>query len=113
VIYACLVLGTPDFDSVMKVLSAFQAKIDLTAFEFFSDLAVQCVTASGDVAASHFLSATPFYALLEFEALSPAIEEQAMEVFEQCMEEGWVLNGVMSQNETQAQNSVAFTRRYF
>jgi FAD/FMN-containing dehydrogenase len=42
--------------------------------------------------------------LLEFEALSPAIEEQAMQVFEQCMEEGWVLNGVMSQNETQAQN---------
>ena len=98
-----LVLGTPDFNSVMNVLSAFQAKLDLTAFEFFSDLAVRCVIASGDVARP-FPDATPFYALLEFEALSPAIEEQAMQVFEQCMEEGWVLNGVMSQNETQAQN---------
>jgi FAD/FMN-containing dehydrogenase len=38
-----LVLGTPDFNSVMKVLSAFQAKLDLTAFEFFSDLAVRNV----------------------------------------------------------------------
>lgn len=98
-----LVLGTPDFDSVMKILAAFQSKLDLTAFEFFSDLAVQCVTASGDVQRA-FPEATPFYALLEFEALSPAIEEQAMQVFEQCMEEGWVINGVMSQNETQAQN---------
>jgi FAD/FMN-containing dehydrogenase len=98
-----LVLGTPDFNSVMNVLSAFQAKLDLTAFEFFSELAVRCVIASGDVARP-FPDATPFYALLEFEALSPAIEEQAMQVFEQCMEEGWVLNGVMSQNETQAQN---------
>ena len=98
-----LVLGTPDFNSVMNVLSAFQAKLDLTAFEFFSDLAVRCVIASGDVARP-FPDATPFYVLLEFEALSSAIEEQAMQVFEQCMEEGWVLNGVMSQNETQAQN---------
>lgn len=27
-----------------------------------------------------------------------------MQVFEACMEAGWVVNGVMSQNETQAQN---------
>lgn len=98
-----LVLGTPDFDSVMHILSAFQAGLDLTAFEFFSDLAVQCVIANGDVARP-FLDAMPFYVLLEFEALSPAIEDQAMQVFEACMEAGWVLNGVMSQNETQARN---------
>jgi FAD/FMN-containing dehydrogenase len=30
--------------------------------------------------------------------------EQAMELFEQCMENGWVLDGVISQSETQAQN---------
>jgi FAD/FMN-containing dehydrogenase len=27
-----------------------------------------------------------------------------MELFEQCMENGWVLDGVISQSETQAQN---------
>jgi len=32
-----MVLGTPDFDSIMPVLHAFQGKLDLTAFEFFSD----------------------------------------------------------------------------
>lgn len=98
-----LVLGTPDFDAVMHLLTAFQAALDLTAFEFFSELALQHVTASGDLARP-FPEATPFYVLLEFEALSPAMEEQAMQVFEACMEAGWVLDGVMSQNETQAQN---------
>jgi FAD/FMN-containing dehydrogenase len=34
-----MVLGTPDFDSIMPVLHAFQGKLDLTAFEFFSDKA--------------------------------------------------------------------------
>ena len=28
-----MVLGTPDFDSIMPVLHAFQNKLDLTAFE--------------------------------------------------------------------------------
>lgn len=96
-----LVLGMPDFNSIMHVLAAFQARLDLTAFEFFSELALQCVLAGGDVARP-FQDPTPFYVLLEFEALSPAVEEQAMQVFEACMEVGWVQNGVMSQSETQA-----------
>lgn len=36
-----LVLGVPDFDAVMPVLHAFQKDIDLTAFEFFGELAMQ------------------------------------------------------------------------
>ncbi|MDO8331618.1 MAG: FAD-binding oxidoreductase [Fluviicoccus sp.] len=98
-----MVLGTPDFASVMNILATFQAQLDLTAFEFFSELAVQCVTASGDIARP-FSEVTPFYALLEFEALSEVMEEQAMGLFEHCVEQGWVINGVMSQNETQLQN---------
>ena len=98
-----LVLGMPDFNSIMHVLAAFQARLDLSAFEFFSELALQCVLASGNVARP-FPDATPFYVLLEFEALSPAVEEQAMQVFEACMEAGWVQNGVISQSETQARN---------
>jgi len=98
-----LVLGMPDFNSIMHVLAAFQARLDLSAFEFFSELALQCVLASGNVARP-FPDATPFYVLLEFEALSTAVEEQAMQVFEACMEAGWVQNGVISQSETQARN---------
>ena len=98
-----LLLGTSDFNAIMHVLSAFQGKLDLTAFEFFSELALQCVTASGDLARP-FPDVAPFYVLLEFEALSSDTEEHAMQLFEACMEAGWVVNGVMSQNETQARN---------
>ena len=98
-----MVLGTPDFDSIMPVLHAFQGKLDLTAFEFFSDKAMAKVLARGDVPAP-FDTDCPFYALLEFEAVSEDIANQALETFEHCVEQGWVLDGVMSQSEQQLQN---------
>lgn len=98
-----LVMGTPDFDSVMHVLATFQKKLDLTAFEFFSELSTQIVTEHQGIPRP-FETATPFYALLEFEALSEAMADEAMGLFEHCVEQGWVVDGVMSQNETQAKN---------
>ncbi|AQZ94571.1 FAD-binding oxidoreductase [Halopseudomonas phragmitis] len=98
-----MVLGTPDFDSIMPVLHAFQGKLDLTAFEFFSDKAMAKIMGRGDVPAP-FETDCPFYALLEFEALNEDIANQALEIFEHCVEQGWVLDGVMSQSEQQLQN---------
>lgn len=98
-----MVLGAPDFDSIMPVLHAFQKELDLTAFEFFSDKAMAKVLARGDVPAP-FDTECPFYALLEFEAASEEVMDQALAVFERCMEEGWVLDGVMSQSEQQLEN---------
>ena len=98
-----LVLGTPDFDSIMPVLHAFQDKLDLTAFEFFSDKALAKVLGRGDVPAP-FETDCPFYALLEFEATTEERAEQALATFEHCVEQGWVVDGVMSQSEQQLQN---------
>ncbi|AKX55632.1 FAD-linked oxidase [Thiopseudomonas alkaliphila] len=98
-----MVLGAPDFDSIMPVLHAFQSKLDLTAFEFFSDKALDKVLARGDVPAP-FATECPFYALLEFEAVSEEVAEQALATFEYCVEQGWVLDGVMSQSEQQLEN---------
>lgn len=98
-----LVLGAPDFDSIMPVLHAFQNSLDLTAFEFFSDKALAKVLARGDVPAP-FETDCPFYALIEFEAVSEEVTEQALATFEHCMEEGWVLDGVMSQSDQQLEN---------
>lgn len=98
-----LVLGTPDFDSIMPVLHAFQDKLDLTAFEFFSDKALAKVLGRGDVPAP-FETDCPFSALLEFEATTEERAEQALATFEHCVEQGWVLDGVMSQSEQQLQN---------
>lgn len=98
-----LVLGAADFDSIMPVLHAFQNTLDLTAFEFFSDKALAKVLARGDVPAP-FETDCPFYALIEFEAVSEEVSEQALATFEHCVEQGWVLDGVMSQSEQQLEN---------
>jgi len=98
-----MVLGTADLDSIMPVLHAFQGKLDLTAFEFFSDKALAKVLARGDVPAP-FETDCPYYALLEFEASSEEVANAALELFEHCVEQGWVLDGVMSQSEQQLQN---------
>ncbi|QSP94622.1 FAD-binding oxidoreductase [Marinobacter salinisoli] len=98
-----LVLGLNDLTNTMDVLQTFQKKIDLTAYEFFSHQAMGHVLAHGQVQAP-FETEAPYYALLEFEAVSDQVMDDAMELFEQCMENGWVLDGVISQSETQAQN---------
>lgn len=98
-----LVLGTPDFASVMPILHAFQQRIDLTAFEFFGELAMQKVLDAGHVSRP-FETQCPFYVLLEFEGRFEAVVDDAMSIFEHCMEQGWMLDGVMSQTQTQAAN---------
>ncbi len=97
-----MVLGMDSFNDVMNVLSAFQAEIDLTAFEFFDDVAIDKLMAHGQVQ-EPFESRTKFYTLLEFEAPYEPIMDKAMAIFEHCMEQGWVVDGVMSQSLAQAE----------
>ena len=100
---AVMVLGTPDMASVMHVLSAFQAEIELSAFEFFSELALQKVVAHQDLQRP-FDTPCEYYALLEFEQPDDSAMEKAMALFEHCVEQGWVLDGTVSQSVAQAQN---------
>ena len=58
-----MVLGVPEFANIMQILSAFQSKMDLTAFEFFDDVAVDKLLATGHVQ-KPFETDAPFYALL-------------------------------------------------
>lgn len=96
-----LVLGLNDLGNTMDVLKTFQGGLDLTAYEFFSHEAMGHVLAHSQVQAP-FETEAPYYALLEFEATSDQVMDDAMTLFEQCMESGWVLDGVISQSETQA-----------
>lgn len=98
-----LMLGVPSMQAVMQVLKNFQSSLDLTAFEFFSENALAKVVAHHKLQRP-FDTATPYYALIEFEADNEGIMDSAMQVFEQCMEAGWVEDGVISQNGTQLQN---------
>ncbi|MCK5893183.1 MAG: FAD-binding oxidoreductase [Endozoicomonadaceae bacterium] len=98
-----LLLGVPEMSNIMKVLDTFQNKIDLTAFEFFSEKALSKVVEHVGVQRP-FETNTEFYALLEFECLNDQLSDQAMQLFERCVDNGWVVDGVMSQNQTQRVN---------
>lgn len=98
-----MVLGVPEFKHVMSVLHAFQTRLDLTAFEYFGDVAMEKVIQAGHTNRP-FDTDCPFYVLLEFEAPYEPIMDDAMTVFEDCLEQGMVLDGVMSQNESQAKS---------
>ncbi|MGV6807500.1 MAG: FAD-binding oxidoreductase [bacterium] len=100
---AVMVLGVKDFATIMDVLAVFSRDMNLTAFEFFSELAMQKVLAHTDNQRP-FESGSPYYALLEFEQLSEADMDQALTLFEETVEKGWVLDGVISQSESQAAN---------
>ncbi|MCV6614815.1 MAG: FAD-binding oxidoreductase, partial [Cellvibrionaceae bacterium] len=97
-----LVLGVPDMAAIMKILKAFQDRMELTAFEFFSESG--CALTSGHGLQRPFESVCPFYVLLEYENQSEQDGETAMQVFEHCMEQGWVEDGVISQSQAQAEN---------
>ncbi|MDO4699328.1 MAG: FAD-binding oxidoreductase [Moraxella sp.] len=92
-----MVLGVPDFNSVVALLDKFGKALNLTAFEFFDQIAVNKVIQAGHTKAP-FDSQTPFYVLLEFEAVSDDVLDTAMSVFESCAEDGLIVDGVMSQS---------------
>ena len=96
-----MVFGMEEFEHVMNVLSAFQSQIDLTAFEFFDEVAIEKLMATGHVQ-QPFEARTKYYARREFEAPYEPIMDKAMAMFEQCMENGWIVDGVMSQSIAQA-----------
>lgn len=97
-----MVLGVEEFAHIMQILATFQRALDLTAFEFFDDTAVQKLLATGHVQRP-FDTDARFYALIEFEAPYEPIMDTAMQLFEECVENGWVIDGVMSQSIAQAQ----------
>jgi FAD/FMN-containing dehydrogenase len=98
-----LVLGVPDMASIMNVLCAYQGAIELSAFEFFSELALQKVVEHQGLQRP-FETPAEFYALLEFERTDEKTMELVMSQFEYCVEQGWVLDGVVSQSVAQAQS---------
>ena len=98
-----LVLGLADVTNTMDVLRAFQQRTDLTAYEFFFPSGDGACAGSQRCGAP-FEGTAPYYALLEFEAISETALDETMEIFEHCVEQGWVLDGVISQSETQAKN---------
>ena len=95
-----MLLALPSFEALMQVFDAFRARLQLQAFEFFTDRALHHVLAHG--AQKPFEEVHPYYVVTEFASGDEAQEAAAMAAFEACMENGWVSDGVISQSDAQA-----------
>jgi FAD/FMN-containing dehydrogenase len=95
-----LLLGVDSMDSLMRVFAELRSRLELTAFEFFTDRALHHVRAANDLPRP-FDTACPLYVIAEFDCADEAAEEQAMASFEACAEQGWLLDGVISQSDRQ------------
>lgn len=98
-----LALGVPDLDSVMKVFRAFRDGVELAAFEFFSEIALKHVIESTGLARP-FATETPNYLIIEVERTDDSSEDRALQIFQACLEEGWVIDGAIAQSEAQARD---------
>jgi FAD/FMN-containing dehydrogenase len=90
-----MVLAVPRMQDTISVLSAFQEKVKLTAFEFFSDIALKHVCKHRSLA-KPVQTSSAYYVLLECET-----SEQVHEAFEDCVAKGWVIDGVLGASEAQ------------
>ena len=95
-----MLLALPSFEVLMQVFSAFRERLQLEAFEFFTDRALHHVLAHG--AQKPFEEVHPYYVVTEFASGDEVQEAAAMVAFEACMDNGWVSDGVISQSDAQA-----------
>lgn len=91
-----MVLAVPELHGVMDLLFLLRSRLSLSAFEFFTDVALGHVTQHG--AKRPFERDTPYYVLLEFDA----DETAALKAFEECMSAGLVVDGVVSTSDRSA-----------
>ena len=95
-----MLLALPDFDAVLSAFSALRDGLRLEAFEFFTVLAMKHVLAHGGQ--RPFDEAYPFYAVVEYANEGEADEASALSLFEQGLDNGWALDGVIAGSDAQA-----------
>ncbi len=96
-----MLLACPDMTSVVELLGAAQRRLTVSAYEFFSELALQKVQQRHG-GQRPLETASPFYALIEFDCPADEQMDAALALFEEAAEAGWVEDGVISQSEAQA-----------
>lgn len=95
-----MLLGMPDFDAVLTAFQVLRAGLTLEAFEFFTGIALTHVLAHGGQ--NPFDAQYPFYAVVEYANNGEAEEAAALGLFEQGLNDGWALDGVIAASDAQA-----------
>ena len=91
-----VLLAVPKMTDVIEVLSAFRRRASITAFEFFSELALKHVMDHTGLVAP-FPKPSDYYVLVECVEDGDAISD----VFTDCCDAGWVTDGLVSQSGQQ------------
>jgi FAD/FMN-containing dehydrogenase len=95
-----MLLALSDMDALMQVFALFRSRLQLQAFEFFTDIALKHVLADG---AQRALDGEhPYYVVTEFDAVDEHAQEAALAAFEQGMQQGLIRDGVIAQSDAQA-----------
>ena len=92
-----MLLALSSLDSVMRVFALAKKELTLSAYEFFTDIALKHVCSHRNLD-QPFEDSAPCYVLCEFDE----DEEAVMQVFEQGMETADIIDGVISQSLEQA-----------
>lgn len=98
-----IVLALDQMSSVMKVFSEFKKHLILQAYEIFSEKALNLVIEATGLTRP-FETKSDWYVICEVECPDENSEQKIMSVFESCLENGWVSDGVISQSDAQAKN---------
>jgi FAD/FMN-containing dehydrogenase len=91
-----MLFALPAMDALMQVFGECRRRLKLEAFEFFTDRALHHVVAHG--AQRPFDGDSPYYVVTEFHA----DDDAALALFEHCLEQGLVTDGVIAQSDAQA-----------
>jgi len=94
-----MVVASRAITDLLYVFQLARKRFTLSAFEFFSQQAMDAVTAHTGQP-SPFTTPAPCYGLLEFDA--PHDENITTDFFEHCLASGWIENAVISQSIQQA-----------
>jgi FAD/FMN-containing dehydrogenase len=97
-----MVLATSNLKNLMHIFRQSREQLPITAFEMFSELALQKVLAHHSSLSRPFATSAPYYVLVEFEEKSADTVDKALALFESLLESGHIEDGILSQSPTQA-----------
>jgi FAD/FMN-containing dehydrogenase len=93
--------AVPELEGVMKIYHAYKSRLPLLAFEMFTEEALEVVLKHTGLSRPLGEKAG-YYVLVEIEQEGGEVLESAMGIFENGLEQGWMVDGVVSQSAQQA-----------
>lgn len=96
-----LMLSVEKLENILNIYQSFM-NLDLLAFEFFDKKSINYVKPHSKDPFPLEDDQSSFYVILDVIESHAKIEEKIIEAFEQCFENGWISDGVISESESQS-----------